>query len=326
MNMNRVKLLNFFFTVVLAGAIFVLVVRSNAIRKLHTVESGTNFAKSITYDGEQYRYCDDLVTLLCLGIDGRGKAEENKAIGFGPRADSIYTMVLNPKQKKITLLSISRDTITDIRIFDSLGQEVGWYPLQIGAQYSNGDGLNQSCELQVEAVGRLLEGIPIHGYCALYWNGIAKINDAVGQVEVDVPEDLVELNPWSFKKTGLTKLTGEQAMEYMRDRDKTITGGNESRSLRQRNYLEALYRQTKSKIKNPAAIIQIYQAAKDYLVTDLDMDEIMLLASWVTDWNLNELQICALEGVSIDGESHDEFMVDEEEKQRLLLELFYERY
>lgn len=328
MSMSKKKWIIALMVIIVMGAVVFSTVKASGEKKLSRAitEENSCFSEEIPYEGENYRYRKNIVTILCLGIDGREKAEKNELIGFGPRADSIYAVVLDKERQKMTLLSISRDTIADVKIFDSLGQEIGAYPMQIGLQYSNGDGLEESCRLQAEAVSKLLNGIPIHGYCALYWNGIARINDAVGQVEVDVPKELIELNPWSFKKTGLTKLTGDQAMEYMRDRDKSNVGGNESRSIRQRTYLEALYQQTKSQIKNPLVLAKVFLEAKDYLVTDLGAGEIMTLASWISDWNINELQICALDGESVTGESHDEFLIDEKAKQELLLELFYERY
>ena len=328
MSMSKKKWMIVLIAIVVMGTVILMTTRAIGGRKLSKTkpEDNEHFSEEIRYEGENYRYRKNIVTILCLGIDGREKAKKNELIGFGPRADSIYAVILDEEQQKMTLLSISRDTIAGVKIFDSLGQEIGTYPMQLGLQYSNGDGLEESCRLQTEAVSNLLDGIPIHGYCALYWNGIARINDAVGQVEVDVPKELVELNPWSFKKTGLTKLTGDQAMEYMRDRDKANVGGNESRSIRQRTYLEALYQQTKSQIKNPVVLAKVFLAAKDYLVTNLDAVEIMTLASWISEWNINELSICALEGKSVTGESHDEFVIDEKAKQELLLELFYERY
>ena len=245
MSMSKKKWIIALMVIAVMGAVVFTTVKASGEKKLSRAKTEENscFSEEIQYEGENYRYRKNIVTILCLGIDGREKAEKNELIGFGPRADSIYAVVLDKERQKMTLLSISRDTIADVKIFDSLGQEIGAYPMQIGLQYSNGDGLEESCRLQAEAVSKLLNGIPIHGYCALYWNGIAKINDAVGQVEVEVPKELVELNPWSFKKTGLTKLTGDQAMEYMRDRDKSNVGGNESRSIRQLIWKHCISRQ-----------------------------------------------------------------------------------
>lgn len=290
-------------------------------------EEGTsgNYSE-ITWQGETYTYREHLVTILCLGVDGRDKAVENIEIGQGPKSDAIYLAVLDLPKKTLTFLNISRDSMAEIRIFDSLGRDAGLVEAQITLQYANGDGLTSSCELTAAAVSRLLNGIPIDAYCALYWNSIKPLTDTVGPVPVEVPEYMTWVNPPVFHNSGYAELDGRQALEFVRERDIEEAGSNEVRSVYQQQFLQSLYTVTKEKIrKNPLMVWKIWKSVEDYVVTDLTLDQMLALAGWAAEWNVEELDIRSLPGECVEGRYHDEFWVDEAGKQELLLELFYEK-
>lgn len=273
---------------------------------------------------EKYQYKEDLVNILILGIDGRGEKEKNTSYGFGPRADSIYLATFDLSEKNMTLLNISRDIVTDIKIFDSLGQEMGLYPMQLGMQYCYGDGLQESCELMEAAVSNLLNGIPIHGYCALYWNGITVLHDLFGPVTVDVPEYLYRLDPVNFQKSGITSLNAAQAKIYVQCRDINDTGSDELRRERQKIYFEGLYKAARSKVlQNPLCVFDAQKKVQPYLVTNLQAGEILSLTNWVSSWELSKLQIVEVPGKTTEGQLQDEYKIDELLFENLMKELFY---
>lgn len=280
----------------------------------------------VVWQGETYAYREHLVTILCMGVDGRGSAVENIEIGQGPRSDALYLAVLDLDKKSLTFLNISRDSIAKIRVFDSLGVEVGLVDAQITLQYANGDGLTTSCERTCAAVSRLLNGIPIDAYCALYWNAIKPLTDTIGPVPVEVPEYMTWVNPPVFHNSGYTELDGRQALEFVRERDIEEAGSNEVRSVYQQEFLQSLYTVTKEKVRrNPLMVWQIWKSVEDYVVTDLTPDQMLALGSFAASWNMKELDIRSLPGECVEGRYHDEFWVDEAGKQELLLELFYEK-
>ncbi|MBR5509889.1 MAG: LCP family protein [Lachnospiraceae bacterium] len=282
--------------------------------------------KEIHRDGIHYTYKEDLVNILILGIDGEDKAVENTVYGAGPKSDAIYLATFDVKEKKLTFLSISRDTITGIHYTDSFGKDIGIFDGHLTLQYANGDGLHWSCELTSEAVSRLLDGIPVHAYTALYWNSIKPLTDAIGPVPVIVPEYMCWVNPPVFHYSGYMELDGRQAVEFVRERDINIPGSNEVRSVHQQEFLQSFFDVTKQKLKkNPLIVLELKKIIDDYLVTDLALDEMVTLASWVGGWDIQTLDIRSLPGESVEGDLHDEFYVDEQGKQELLLELFYQK-
>lgn len=282
--------------------------------------------RAVVWKGESYTYKENLINILCLGIDGREKAEENTIYGAGPRADAIYLATLDLEAKKVTLLSISRDSMTDILIIDSFGNEAGLFTSHLCLQYTFGDGLDSSCQLTSEAVSRLLGGIPIHAYCALYWSAIKPVTDTVGPIGVYVPEYMTWVNPPVFHESGWVELDGRQAVEYVRERDIQEQGSNEVRSTYQQEFLQALVNTTKQKIrKNPLLVWELMKVTEDYLVTDLELDEILALSRWIALWNVDDLKIDSLPGECVEGDMYDEFYVDEKAKNQLILDLFYEK-
>lgn len=282
--------------------------------------------EQLVWNGENYQYRDGLINILCLGIDGRGEAEENTAFGFGPKADCIILAIIDTEKHSLTFLNISRDSVTPIRWFDSTGKEVGLFDYQLGLEYTMGDGLETSCLLMEEAVSRMLGGIPIHGYCALYWGGVQALQEETGPVTVNVPEELQQLDPVHFPESGETELTPEQAKIYVQGRDITMTGSNELRMLRQQEYMRALYEKIRKKLgANPFSVFSMKEAVEDYLVTDLDTEEILALGWQIAGRSGSEMSMVSVPGVTVETQFQDEFHIDEKELQEILIELFYSR-
>lgn len=141
-------------------------------------------AGSIRYNGKTYAYKSDVLTFLCMGIDKTGEVKASKDLYRGGQADALFLAVLDPGDKKINIIGINRDTMTEIKTFDPNGLYAGKRGGADCACHAYGEGLEESCENTVEAVSNLFYGLPIHGYCALNMSVISTINDAVGGVEV----------------------------------------------------------------------------------------------------------------------------------------------
>ena len=70
------------------------------------------------------------------------------------------------------MISIPRDTMTQIETFGPGGKSLGKSKDHISLSYAYGDGGYESCELAENAVSELLYGLPIDGYCALNMDGL----------------------------------------------------------------------------------------------------------------------------------------------------------
>ena len=200
----------------------------------------------VTYQGKQYEYNHNLKNILFIGVDKSDEFTEQQ-VGKGGQSDALILLSTNKEDKTTTLLEISRDSMTDVKTYDLNGEYLGKERAQITIQYAYGDGEAESCQLTKEAVSNLLYEIPISSYLALSIEGVKELTDAVGGVQITVPEDYTEINPL-FEKGATLVLNGEQAEQYVRKRDIDKTGSNNERMERQSQFIEALVYQLQGKL------------------------------------------------------------------------------
>ena len=188
----------------------------------------------IWHNGKAYRYNDQVITLLCMGIDQSGGEiqKEKNVSGESGQADSIFLAVMDPVSRQLSVIAISRDTMTKIPAFDNKGNYLGENINHLGLAYAYGDGREKSCQYMVDAVSRLFYGIPINGYAAFSLETIGKLNDAVGGVTVTVPEgeDMTSADP-QLKSGEAVTLTGDMAETFVRWRNTEEHGSNKYRQL-----------------------------------------------------------------------------------------------
>lgn len=280
----------------------------------------------VYYRGERYRYNDQIITILCMGIDSGDSLTEAGEMGKAGQSDSNFLVVLNTKAKTMELIGISRDTMTDIAIYDENGEYLRTVEEHLAIQFAYGDGSTVSCELMETAVSSLMYGLPIHGYCAINLDGIAVLNDAVGGVELEVLQDLTVEDP-ALKKGATVKLTGKQAHAYVRYRGKVFAGNNQ-RVERQKQYLSAYADTLKEQTKKDLTIpLKICQKMTDYMITDISLDQITYLAAELLDYEFDLGHVRSIRGEVIQPENsrYEQFHVDYDALYELILEVFYEK-
>ena len=93
---------------------------------------------------------------------------------------------MNPHNKTVSIITVNRNTMAPVDVYDEDGIYMGQYVKQITLQHGYGDGKELSCERTVTAVSRLFHNLPINGYVAINMDAIPALNDAVGGVPVTV--------------------------------------------------------------------------------------------------------------------------------------------
>lgn len=107
---------------------------------------------TVLHDGKYYRYKEHMVNLLLIGVDSDNKPAAPLPYGSDNQADVILVAALDTDANKMTLISVSRDTMCDIGVPDDTGEISGVAHTQLALSFSNGDGLYESCRLCREAV------------------------------------------------------------------------------------------------------------------------------------------------------------------------------
>lgn len=276
----------------------------------------------VRYQGVHYRYNQDIMTFLFLGID---KMEEVKPVTNGidgGQADAIFLLVLDPHKKEISVIGINRDTMTDVDVYSIMGNFMGTETMQLCLQHGYGDGAKLSCERTVSAVSKLFYGLPISGYCSINMGAIPMINDAIGGVTVTALEDVTGSD---IKKGDEVLLRGMDAYYYLHNRDTTVDESARMRLERQKQYLAAYAKTAMGSLKSHLTLpIGLYRILEKYMVTDVSIDEVSYLATQVADYKFDSQHIYTLEGKTEQVDIHEGFYPDEKALYELILKVFYE--
>ena len=82
-------------------------------------------AGSIRYHGKVYTYKKDILTFLFLGIDKNGEVKASSNLFEGGQSDALFLAVLDPGEKKISVIGINRDTMASMNVYDKNGRYSG---------------------------------------------------------------------------------------------------------------------------------------------------------------------------------------------------------
>ncbi|WP_199825760.1 LCP family protein [Streptomyces sp. NRRL B-1140] len=211
---------------------------------------------------------------LIVGSDSRKgmSAEEKKKLhtgsAEGKRTDSM--MILHTGGGAPTLVSLPRDSNVTIPSFK--GSDSGkLYPATGRQTKLNAAYAEDGPELLVRTV-EANTGLHIDHYVEIGFAGFANIVDAVGGVEMDIPQDIKDTKSGADLKKGKQTLNGEQALAFVRTRY-ALAGSDLDRTKNQQKFLSALANQvaTPGTVLNPFKLYPTMSAGLDTLVVDKDM-------------------------------------------------------
>lgn len=282
-----------------------------------------NNGQTVIYNGKTYAYNENNINILFMGIDKNIQDTGEDNIGENGQADALIMAVLDSETGHLSLINISRDAMVDVNRYNVSGQYLGTENMQLCLAYSYGDGKEKSCENTMESVSRLLYGMPVNAYVAIDYSAIAKLNDAVGGITVNVLEDLSAADP-ALKKGETVTLRGEQAQTYVRSRNTDILDSNNMRMERQRQYISAFVSAAINGTKDNVTLpVTLYNSVSDYMVTNISVSEVTYLASLILKNGASGGEMLTVPGNVVQGEIYAEFTPDEEELYKMILNVFY---
>ncbi|MGG2025503.1 LCP family protein [Gottfriedia sp. S16(2024)] len=186
-------------------------------------------------------------SVLLLGVDKRP--------GDQGRSDSLMVITVNPTKHTTKIISIPRDTRTEI----------------VGKNRT--DKINHAfafggIQMSVNTVEKFLN-IPIDYYLEVNMEGFKGVVDAIGGVEVMNTLDFTN-DGFHFKK-GLLSLNGEKALSFSRMRYEDPQG-DFGREARQRQIIQEVINKG-TKIKSLVSYKDILNSISKNLETNLTLDE-----------------------------------------------------
>jgi len=191
----------------------------------------------------------DPFSLLVLGVDERE--------GDAGRSDTMIVMTVNPQLKSTKMVSIPRDTYTDI-----IGKNI---KDKINHAYAFG-----GIEMALGTVENLLD-IPLDYVVQVNMDSFKEIVDAVGGIEVNNALDF-KVGEYIFPK-GQISLNGEEALSFVRMRYEDPRG-DFGRQDRQKQVIQAVLREGAS-VNSLLNYKSIFGALGNNIRTNMTFDEMV---------------------------------------------------
>lgn len=281
----------------------------------------------VIYNNVVFQYNSDIRTFAIFGVDTMGTMNELLAEQMGGQADMNMLAVLDPHKKKISLITINRNTMTTIDRYTTSNKYYDTVWGQICLQHAYGTGGADSCQRAVAAIGRVMYQVPIHGYFSMNMGAITKLNDAIGGVTLTAIES-VNRKGTNIQKGEKVTLLGQDAFYYVKFRQwegESSRYSADRRLERQKQYLAAFGQKTKAMVKNDLSLpLDLLSVVSAYSVTDLTADEIVHLASMAVGYTFDESCVYSVPGASAMGTKYEEFYVNQDALYNMILQIFYE--
>jgi LCP family protein required for cell wall assembly len=211
------------------------------------------------------------------------------------RSDTLIVARIDPKARKIQMISIPRDTRVMIpgRHLDKINAAPSW----------------GGPKLAIQTV-KEFTGLPISHYLSIDFQGFQSVVNAIGGVWFDVKERMYDADApaWSRKNAvvekGYQKLDGFHALVLVRSRHQ-YADGDFSRMRNQQAFLKAFAKQALD-FKNVFSAPAIIQALSDNLDTDMTTSEMVSLVQQFKGLNDGDIEAVTMpgSGAFIDGLSY----------------------
>jgi len=231
---------------------------------------------------------EERINVLLLGIDQR----EGEV---GPwRTDTMILVSYDPATNSASMLSIPRDLWTPIP---------GFGENRINTAHFVGDDQNYpggGPALAKKTVWYAL-GVPVHNYVRINFSGFEKLVDAVGGLDIEVPEAIYDSKyPTDdygtmelYIPAGLQHMDGKMALQYARTRHGS---SDYARMERQQQVLRAFLDKALSLDMPLSQIPTVLQLLGSSVQTDLTLQQIVSLVEAMRDFDSSNLRSGAIDG------------------------------
>jgi LCP family protein required for cell wall assembly len=280
-----------------AGALLAVSLTSTPLQQaqLSPQEEAVFDGDRISGGGLRFSQLTRPVNLLIMGMsvlppDVQNPPVESKNLRYLPQvnsfdglADVMLLVKFDPDTKKVVMLSIPRDTRTEIEGY--------------GVKKINAANVDGGPALTAKTISNLLGGVGIDRYVRINVLGVGKLIDALGGVTVYVPKDMKYQDDsqhlYINLKAGKQHLNGDQVLQLLRFRHDEL--GDIGRIQRQQMVMRALMDQT----LNPATVAQlpkVLDVVKEHIDTNLTVEELVALVGFGMRTNRSNMQMLMVPG------------------------------
>lgn len=316
-NMNRfAKIFAVCFSIALCGGGLFYLYENNKEVHVDDKEKQVDY-RLIEKDGKEYVFNSNQIAILLLGID----SSDQKSLG---QSDSIDLMLLDREDETIKFLSISRDTMCDIRSFDASENDLGWSKNHLALAYAYGNNPESGGMLSMEAVSKLLNGVPIINFVSADISSLAAFQNLVGPITLTIPDDSLSYLGIGWDKGATITIDETNVEKYLRSRNTGAAYSNEARRQRQEAYIDAYMMKLKNLLnQNFSATVKKLGSVYGRVTTNLSINELDAYAEMILTYSLDKDSFSSISGKEKQGVLHDEYHIDEAARDALVLSMFY---
>ncbi len=212
---------------------------------------------------------EGVMNLLIIGSDVRSGENADYGEAEGERPDTMLIASINVDNGAATLVNQARDLVVDLPGCEAVEGYEGMNPhsgMINSAMTFGGIG----CQwLAVEQV----TGVHLDHFVMMDFAGFRDMVDAIGGVEMCIPEPVDDPKAHLKLDAGLQTLDGEESLGYVRSRYGQGDGSDLSRIDRQQEFMGAMLRQVLSSevMTSPMTITGFLRAVTDSVTTDEEL-------------------------------------------------------
>lgn len=211
------------------------------------------------------------VTILVMGLDYR-----DWQAGDVPRTDSMWVLTVDPVSKTAGMMSIPRDTWTEIPGYGASKINMAYFYGEVDKLPGGGPAL------AVKTVEKFLD-VPINYYVVVDFNAFVNLIDKLDGISIDVPAEITvdPLGPGNTVtlEPGRQRVFGAVALAYARDR--YTDDGDFDRMKRQQQVIMAIRERVMDPNYLPVLIthsLEVYNLISANIHTDLKLQDAIQLA------------------------------------------------
>jgi LCP family protein required for cell wall assembly len=242
----------------------------------------------------------DGTNILLIGSDSR--ADGNNKLGggdeAGARSDTTMLLHVYADHKHAVGVSIPRDTLVDIPA--CLLPNGTWSSPQQGVMFNSafaeGGSSSGNPTCTVNAVEELT-GMRVNHTIVIDFSGFAAMTDAVGGVQVCVPNNVDSYGIHLTK--GIQTLKGQQALSYVRARHGLGDGSDIGREERQQAFMSSLLKKVLD-MRNPISLYDFADAATKSVTVDPGLGSAADMLGLA--WQLHGLSLSSIDFVTMPWE------------------------
>ncbi|HEY3528204.1 MAG TPA: LCP family protein [Nocardioides sp.] len=218
------------------------------------------------------------INIMIMGSDNRDAPGDHidNLTGIGKRSDTTILLHLSGDRQHAYGVSIPRDSIVNRpTCLNDNGKVIS--PEATGVMWNEAFNIGgPGCTVrQFEQ----LTGVRVDHYVVVDFNGFRSMVDAIGGVEVCIPHAVNDPIGHITLPAGTHKFTGEQALNYVRERHSLGNGSDIGRMKRQQAFIASMAHQAISAntLANPIHLAKFIDAATKSLTLDPDIGNISKL-------------------------------------------------